>query len=75
MASIFTGVHRPPENRVTVGAEARWNHWNSGSPGRNKIIDGEPLATTEKGPIVCRERLGGLLNFYFRNVDPQERIQ
>jgi putative transposase len=41
----------------------------------NALIDGEPLATTGDGAVVCRERLGGLLNFYCRNVDPQERIQ
>ena len=41
----------------------------------NALIDGEPQVGTQNGAVVCRERLGGLLNFYCRNVDPQERIQ
>jgi hypothetical protein len=41
----------------------------------NALVDVEPQAATGKGAVVCCERLGGLLDFYRRNVDRQGRIQ
>lgn len=32
----------------------------------SKLIDPEPGVGLKKGQIVCRERLGGLLRFYYR---------
>jgi hypothetical protein len=54
---------------------AHYHHERNHQGLGNALIDGEPLATTGNGVVVCRERLGGLLNFYCRNVAPQERIQ
>jgi hypothetical protein len=54
---------------------AHYHHERNHQGLGNALIDGDPQATTGKGAVVCRERLGGLLNFYFRNVAPQERIQ
>lgn len=31
-----------------------------------QLIDPDPLVTHRSGPIVCRQRLGGLLKFYYR---------
>ena len=54
---------------------AHYHHERNHQGLGNALIDSEPQVTTEKGAVVCRERLGGLLNFYWRNVDRQERIQ
>jgi transposase InsO family protein len=54
---------------------AHYHHERNHQGLGNALIDGGPLATIGKGAIVCRERLGGLLNFYCRNLDRQERIQ
>ena len=54
---------------------AHYHHERNHQGLGNALIDRDPQASTGKGAVVCRERLGGLLNFYFRNVAPQERIQ
>ena len=54
---------------------AHYHHERNHQGLGNALIDGESQATTGQGAVVCRERLGGLLNFYCRNVDRRERIQ
>jgi transposase InsO family protein len=34
----------------------------------NRLIDPKPMATNDNGPIRNRQRLGGLLNFYYRGA-------
>jgi hypothetical protein len=34
----------------------------------NTVIDGIFPATDGVGPVACRERLGGLLKFYYREA-------
>lgn len=34
----------------------------------NRLIDPEPMPVNDNGSIQCRQRLGGLLNFYHRGV-------
>ena len=33
-----------------------------------RLIDPEPVASSGDGPIECRERLGGLLRYYYRRA-------
>ncbi len=35
---------------------------------RNRLIDPEPMPENDNGSIHCRQRLGGLLNFYHRGA-------
>jgi putative transposase len=39
---------------------AHYHHERNHQGLGNALIDGEPLATTGNGAVVCRERLGGL---------------
>ena len=34
----------------------------------NRLIDGPPANQNAGGPVHCRQRLGGLLNFYYREA-------
>lgn len=61
--------------RAVAEYMAHYHHERNHQGLGNALIDGESQATTGQGAVVCRERLGGLLNFYCRNVDRRERIQ
>jgi transposase InsO family protein len=63
---IFFGEHslRHAVNTYLIHYHRARNHQGLG----NKLIDpGEEVGRTE-GEIHCREQLGGMLNYYYRNA-------
>ncbi|MDF1556381.1 MAG: hypothetical protein P1P84_25165 [Deferrisomatales bacterium] len=56
----------PPENsfRITTGGHRERNHQGLG----NQIIEpGEELGQP-RGAVCCRDRLGGMLRYYYRDA-------
>ncbi len=41
----------------------------------NALIDGDQRDMAGAGPVVRRERLGGLLSYYHRNTAIRDRIE
>ena len=47
---------------------AHYHHERNHQGLDNRLIHPPPTATPPRGPVQCRQRLGGLLNYYYRSA-------
>ena len=47
---------------------AHYHHERNHQGLDNRLIHPPPTATPPRGPVQCRQRLGGMLNYYYRSA-------